>query len=333
MRAHCHARVPIVTLGPADSDEKKSPPHEDGGSPTSECPHDPILDRRRGEVYCELCGLVIESGIAHERFPSPLPEPGAVRSRGSWPVGAGGKPLRTEREWRDGEGRPIDAAKRRRFWRLAKVEWRYRRSRRRGRTTSTATALIAQVCRSLSLPEPSMAEAVFLYEQAASAGLVSGRSSRAVAAACLLAVTRSTPQPFGMREMSRLFETRPRKVRKALSIVCSELRLPRSLCDPRAYLPRLASALLLPPSVEREAAELLAEAQERDLLRSGSPLNWAAAALAIAAEGRISVGQVCEALGVSQTSVLRWRRALLKTQPADVPRREGKRKGRGRQDG
>lgn len=307
-------------LGPHDDNRSDSEPADDmQGEPLvcstdsgAKCSHEFTYDERRAERFCERCGLVVERRIVATESTSTEEQTGFIRRNlWSWPE-LGGARTRLASERLDGKGRKLNASVRRRFRRLAQVEWRHRPSRHRERTTSKAVAFLMYASQSTGLPKAHTLEAISLYRRAAQQGLITGRSSQAFAAASLLAVSRSTRQPRGLKEISRIAGIRPRKVRKALNVLCSYLHIHRSLGDPRAFLPRFASQLSLPWSVEREAARFLAAAETRGLLCSGSPLNMAAAALVLASAGGVSEGYVSRMLGLSQSSISRWKQRILR---------------------
>lgn len=291
----------------------------------SSLPHRLIFDDRRGEVFCERCGLVLDRLVLSQERPPPEVRTGSVAENPWSRPRTGGTSARMGTERRDGMGKALPPKIRRHFQRLAKLEWRHRPSRHRERAMARAVPSLVGICKSMQLPDASTAEAISLYRQAVENGLIVGRSSRAFAAASALAVSRSTQEPRTLKEVSRLAGSPPRRVRKALALLSSKFGLRLSLTNPQVFLPRLASAFSLPISVERDAEKVLALAQLRGILLCGSLINIAAAALVLASKGAISEGDTARKLGISRRSVANWRKRLLKEAiAAETPSRGGK---------
>lgn len=275
-----------------------------------ECAHTSVKDERRGEIFCGRCGLVLRGEAITSVSPSPEDRAGYVsRDPWSWPRLGTVAPERVI-ERLDGKGKELNAAERKKFRRIAKTAWHFRPSRRRERTISNASALVGRIRRSVGLPEASEDQAISIYRRAAQAGLIQGRSARAFAAACVLASSRSMNVPRGLKEICRIADVNPRKVRRAISLLSSTFHLKWAPPDPWAFLPRLASKLGLSWAVERKAARLLTEAQEQGLRCSGSPMSIAAAALVLVTGGTISDADAARTLGIARRSVSRWRRRI-----------------------
>jgi len=136
----------------------------------------------------------------------------------------------------------------------------------------------------LGLPEHVMKQACVLFKPAQDNDLLPGRSIEGFTTAGLYAAARlnKTPRPIG--EFAHISKVDHNRVTDSYSVLNRELDLPVPPSRPIEYLPQLASTVDVPPSVEREAVDLLEDLEADRVTQGRKPGGVAAAAIYHAAK-------------------------------------------------
>lgn len=248
---------------------------------TAGCPEcDGRLLRDGEETVCRSCGLVVaEDRIDHgpewrgldderERTGAPL-----TRSRHD-------RGLSTEIGW--GENR-LTGRKRRRLARMRRQHARSKIASKAERNQVHAFTEIARLTCDLSLPEQAKERACMLFKQAQDADLLRGRSIEGFSAASVYASCRIGSLSRTEAEVVEVASANLVEFRTAYSAMNRELGLPTGPIDPAEYLPRFASELDLPTTVETRARDYLESLRTDGYLAGRNPSGIAAACLYAAA--------------------------------------------------
>ncbi|MFB6353834.1 MAG: transcription initiation factor IIB family protein [Halobacteriales archaeon] len=249
------------------------------------CPEcDGRLRAEGGETVCGSCGLVVAEDHL-DRGPEWRPFEADARERT-------GAPLTRSRHDRGlsteiGRGsRRLSGRKRRQLWRLRRHHNRAKIGSKADRNRVYAFTEIRRIASSLSLPNATRDRACILFERAQAEDLLRGRSVEGFAAASVYAACRADGLSRTVRELAGVARATPDELRIAYDAMNRDLGLPTGPIDPGEYLPRFASELDVPASVERRAHEFAARVREEGLDTGRHPAGVAAACLYAAAADR-----------------------------------------------
>lgn len=255
--------------------------------PSRTCPEcDGRLTPDGGETVCDDCGLVVaedridrgpewrsfaDDDTQKERTGAPL-----TRSRHD-------RGLTTE-IGHDSDLR-LTGRKRRRVARMRKHHDRAKIGSKTERNQVYAFTEIRRLVSSLDLSNNVRDRACVLFESAQSEDLLRGRSLEGFTAAVVYATCRTSSVSRTLDEVLEVARATRSELKTAYDVMNTELGLPTGPIDPKQYLPRFASRLDLPTAVEREAAELVEEGHDENLISGRNPGGFAAACLYAAARG------------------------------------------------
>lgn len=288
-----------------------SPPTSEAGSGCPECKEGRlVLDRARGEVSCERCGLVASENMIDEG-----PDWRSFSGEGK-PSGERAAPLSNMQHdygfgtvmWgrTDAHGRSVSSNNMPQLRRMQK--WDRRSKFRRGTERNLATALteIRRMAGVLEVPRSVQEVAGRYYRQATERNLIRGRSIDAVAAASLYAALRTSGVPRSLEEIAEVARVGRREIGRVYKVVAQELGLTLAPVSPESYIPRFASRLRLKPETEALALRFVKQAVQREVVSGKDPKSVAAAALYIACilQGEPRTQRdVSEATGVTEVTI------------------------------
>ena len=237
-----------------------------------------------GETVCGTCGLVVAEDHL-DRGPEWRAFEAATRERTGAPLTRSRHDRGLSTEIGRG-GRRMSGRKRRRLRRLRRHHNRAKVGSKADRNRVYAFTEIRRIASALSLPTVTRDRACVLFERAQSADLLRGRSVEGFAAACLYAACRVDGLSRTMGELSDVARATTAELRVAYDAMNRELGLPTGPIDPGEYLPRFASELDLPASIEARALEFAAKVREEGIGTGRHPAGVAAACLYAAAADR-----------------------------------------------
>lgn len=198
----------------------------------------------------------------------------------------------------------VDAQKRRlsmktkqRFYRMRMLHNRVRAGIPGGRGLIEALRELDRISSTLGLPPTFKEEAARIYRRAREAGLVQGRSIRAVMGATVYAVCRLNDVPRTFDEIAKAANADTKAVKRAYNAVSRKLSITLHLTRPKDYLERFASRLDLSRKARSKALEYLDAVPELDVVSGKSPLGTVAAAIYMAA---VEVGEHVTQRDISQ---------------------------------
>lgn len=249
----------------------------------SNCPEcDGQLRSTDTETVCRNCGLVVEeSRIDHGPEWRSFPDDETTPERT-------GAPLTRSRHDRGlsteiGKTTRVKGRKRRRLARMRVQHSRTQISSKRERNQVYAFTEIRRLTSALGLPDSAQEQACSLFDSAQGADLLRGRSLEGFAAACTYAAARAAGVARTITEVCDAAKATREEHCAAFDAMNRELGLSIGPVDPAEYLPRFASQLDLPATVERRATELAQKARRTGIISGRNPSGVAAACLYTAA--------------------------------------------------
>lgn len=238
------------------------------------------LRHEHDETVCAACGLVVAEDRLDRGPEWPAFDPARERT---------GAPLTPARHDRGlsteiGRGsRRLPGRKRRRLARLRTHHNRAMIATKAERNRVYAFTEIRRIVSVLSLPVRTRDHACILFERAQNADLLRGRCLEGFTAAAVYAACRVESLSRTMTEVADATRATRDELKTAYDAMNRNLGLPTGPIDPREYLPRFATELDLPPTIEGRAHELARELTENDVATGRHPAGVAGACLYAAA--------------------------------------------------
>ena len=267
-----------------------------------------IKDKRRGEIVCSKCGLIVKEKIIDtspewRAFDS---EQTKRRTRGGAPLThtKHDKGLTTEVGSGRGELFKVAPSKRAQYYRLRK--WQKRLVESKARNLSFAFSELQRLVSFLGLPRSVHEEVARKYEQAVDRGLVRGRSMESVIAALLYTVCREMKTPRTLEELSEASGVERREIGRTYRYIARELGLRILPAMPKDYVPRFASMLGLSDKVQARAIRILNKAKKIEATSGKGPTGVAAAALYISSVlggDKRTQREIADAIGVTEVTI------------------------------
>ncbi|MFD1588187.1 transcription initiation factor IIB family protein [Halorientalis brevis] len=268
------------------------------------------------ETRCQECGLVVdeqqidygpewrsfEDGDDRARIGAPLTQ--ARHDRGlSTTIGRG----------HNATDNSLSARKRRQLARLRREHARAQAASKADRNLRSGLGEIARIVSALGLARSAREQASQLFRTAQRENLLVGRSIEGVAAASVYAVCRLTGLSRSLDEVVAVAQRQRGQVANCYNVLNQELDLPVPPRRAEEFVPSLASAVGLPMTVERQASQIAAEADDQGVACGKDPCGVAAACLKVAADEQgLSVTQatVADAADVCIPTVRAGQRAI-----------------------
>lgn len=234
------------------------------------------------ETICARCGLVVTED-AIDRGPEwrTFEDGDQERARTGAPLTRSrhDKGLSTE----IGRSTRLKGRKRRRLSRMRREHGRAQVGSKRDRNKMFGFLGIRRMVSTLDLSATIRDRACVLFESAQDDDLLRGRSIEGFAAAAVYATCRTAEVTRTLDEIVAVAQADRDELKAAYDALNRELGLPTGPIDPREFLPRFATELDLPQSIERRARELADEAFERGIVSGRNPGGVAVACLYTAA--------------------------------------------------
>ena len=320
--------LPAQIHQPKDSARRKqreASAQKSAGTECPECSGDVVRDDRRGEITCNSCGLVLESGTVDHG-----PEWRSYQDDDTDPRRTGAaldetlhdRGLSTQIGWRDKDayGKLLSGPQRSRVRRLRKWNTRYQQDSD-DRHLKHAFGEIKRMGSALGLSKPVREVATVTYRRAHQENLLLGRSVEGVASGCLAMACRQSGIPTGFAEITNVSHVGEDEIVSAYKHVIRELGLEVPPPNPKEYIPRFASEFGVSDAIERRAVELLEAAVDATYHSGKNPRALAASAIYLAdqlGDKALIQREVAEAAGVTDVTIRSQRDALLNLCPDEV---------------
>ncbi len=269
-------------------------------------------DYGRGELICEICGLVvddyyIDEGPEWRAFDSAQME---NRARTGSPMNylIHDKGLSTQISWKnqDAYGRTIPHKNRGQIYRVRKWHRRIRISNASERNLATALRELDVLSSKMGLPRSIRECAAMIYRQAVEKNLIRGRSIEIVIAASLYAACRKCEVPRTLTEVSQAADSDEKQIGRAYRFLSRELTLKLLPTKPEEYMNRFCSLLELDRDVISRGQDIINQANDLGLTSGKGPTGVAAAAIYISSilEGTPRTQKaIAEVAGVTEVTI------------------------------
>lgn len=272
----------------------------------------PVRDYDRGEVTCDHCGTVLEDqmidhGAEYRTFDQDQANSRShYGSKESVTIHDKGLPTEISPKNRDANGKPISAKNRMLMYRLRKWQKRMRVSNGSERNLAVAMNELDRLAGAISLPGNIKESTAVIYRRAVKKNLIRGRSIDGVLAASVYAACRQHSVPRTLDEVAHYSRAGRKEIGRTYRFIARELRLNIRPTDPKSYVQRFCSELNLSGTVQRRAADMIMDAQVKEITSGKGPTGMAAAAIYISAiqcNERRTQSDVAEVAGVTEVTI------------------------------
>ncbi|WP_433623504.1 transcription initiation factor IIB [Halomicrococcus sp. NG-SE-24] len=273
------------------------------------------------ETYCRDCSLLaaeyrIDTGPEWSRDQPERKRTGAPRAQGIHDYGL----ATTFGHWTDGRGNTLSASKRRRLGRWRRHHNQARWGSKANRNLGHAFDDIRRLTSALDLPASARDRAYAICRAGQNADLFVGRSIEAIASASVHAATRCLGLLWTLADVADYARCDRQTIRTAYRALNLELGLRTRPLRPRAFVPRLASALELPARIRKRAYDLAVHAEDAGLGTGCDPVGVAAACLYEAGHDRhvgLTQKRIANVANVTDATLRRRWHALLELDTHD----------------
>ena len=246
-----------------------------------------IFDYENGQVICAKCGSVVLEHVIDLRpeWRAFTAEEKEARARAGGPLNRlTSEALTTTIDWatKDASGKELDIKRKLEILKYRKWQQRVRVQTSYERNIIQAMNELSRISSQLGIPKACVDEAMGIYEQVLTKGLVRGRSVEAIVAACLHMACRKIGMPRSLDEISQYTRASRKEVARCFRLIARELGVKLPLSDPKLYVPRIVEQLKLSGEILREALNILEQAKKKGLTAGKDPAGLAAAAVYIA---------------------------------------------------
>ncbi len=271
-----------------------------------------ISDSARGELICNVCGLVlsqkiIDSGPEWRAFSS---EEANKKARVGAPttLTLHDKGLSTMIGWKnkDAFGKCISPKMKAEVYRLRKWHVRTRTNKSIDRNLAHAMNELDRFSSQLNLSKALKESAAHIYRKMAHKNLIRGRSIEAMLIASIYLSCRLNNIPKTLDDFVEFALVDKKKIARCYRLILIELKINIQVSSPINFIPRFCAELKLSGRTQNRAAELLKLAKKYHITAGKAPTGLAGAALYVAAiqEGeRRTQKEISLAAGVTEATI------------------------------
>ncbi len=271
-----------------------------------------ISDSARGELICNVCGLVlsqkiIDSGPEWRAFSS---EEANKKARVGAPttLTLHDKGLSTMIGWKnkDAFGKCISPKMKAEVYRLRKWHVRTRTNKSIDRNLAHAMNELDRFSSQLNLSKALKESAAHIYRKMAHKNLIRGRSIEAMLIASIYLSCRLNNIPKTLDDFVEFALVDKKKIARCYRLILIELKINIQVSSPINFIPRFCAELNLSGRTQNRAAELLKLAKKYHITAGKAPTGLAGAALYVAAiqEGeRRTQREISLAAGVTEATI------------------------------
>ena len=271
-----------------------------------------ISDDSRGEIVCNVCGLVlsqniIDSGPEWRAFSS---EEANRKARVGAPttLTLHDKGLSTMIGWKnkDAFGKSISPKMKAEVYRLRKWHVRTRTNKSIDRNLAYAMNELDRFASQLNVSRELKESAAHIYRKMAQKNLIRGRSIEAMLIASIYLSCRLNNVPKTLNDFVEFALVDKKKIARCYRLILGELKVNIQVSSPINFIPRFCAELKLSGRTQNRAAELLKLAKKYHLTAGKAPTGLAGAALYVAAiqEGeRRTQKEISLAAGVTEATI------------------------------
>ena len=246
-----------------------------------------VLDNNTGEIFCAFCGFVmpdklIEGGPEWRSFSNDGTDRSRVGSGTSITMHDMGLSTIIGQQNKDATGKPLNSSMKKSIDRLRTWDSRSQVNSSSERNLRQALSEMDKMKAKLSLTDPVIQKAAYIYRKAIERKLVKGRSIHGLVAACIYASCRNTETPRTLDDIANGINVRRKDVARCYRLIFRELDLKIPVADPVKGVSRIASIAGLGEVTKRKAISILNKAKKLGIVAGKDPMGIAAAALYLA---------------------------------------------------
>jgi len=273
---------------------------------------DLISDTSRGEVICNVCGLVINQRIIDNgpewRAFSSEEASRKVRVGAPTTLTLHDKGLSTMIGWKnkDAYGKTISPRMKAEVYRLRKWHVRTRTNKSIDRNLAYAMNELDRFTSQLSLSRELKESSAHIYRKMVYKNLIRGRSIEAMLIASIYSACRLNGIPKTIDDFTEYASVDKKKIARCYRLILTELKINIGVSSPTNFIPRFCAELNLSGRTQNRAAELLKLAKKYRLTAGKAPTGLAGAALYVAAiqEGeRRTQKEISHTAGVTEATI------------------------------
>ena len=246
-----------------------------------------VTDDSTGEVFCGMCGLVVNDRIADmgaEWRSFSNDDSNRARTGASTSLTMHDMGLSTVigPSNKDSTGRPLAAGIKSSIERLRTWDSRTQAPTSADKNLRQALNEMGKLKYKLALNDAVVTNAAYIYRKAMEKKLVKGRTIGGLVAACMYAACRNAETPRTLDDISDEMNLRRKDVARCYRLIFRELDLKMPVVDPVKGISRIASLVGLSEKTQRIAARILTAAKKKGMAAGKDPMGLAAAALYLA---------------------------------------------------
>lgn len=178
----------------------------------------------------------------------------------------------------DAAGKPLSGAMKNTIDRLRKWD-QHSKSRRISRSLVPALTIFDSIRIKLSIPDPVIEEAAYIYRKALAARLTKGRNSNAMACASLYAACRECDTPRTLRDIADAGNIRRKVLSRTYRVLIGNLHLRLRPFDSTEFITRISNEVGISEKTKRGAFEMITRISEIGISAGKNPMSMAAAVL------------------------------------------------------
>lgn len=269
-----------------------------------------IPDIKIGETFCSECGIVTNDKLVsrsaewrafnafenEKRNRVGAPRSNAVSDYGlSTKIGSNFDAIKGK----------ISTDRKFQFRRMSKWQFRINNSKKIN-NLNIAMGILARLCSHLHIPRNVKEQTAVYYRKALKVDLVKGRSIESILAASLYAACRVTKTQRSLKEISKFSSCEAKELARCYRDIYNNLELDIPREKAQNNVPKIASILGIRQAVQREAIDILRDAEEQKITAGMAPSSLAAAALYIACmknNTKATQKEIAYAAGVSEVTI------------------------------
>jgi len=267
-----------------------------------------ITDEETGEMFCGKCGFVITDRVENSGPERTFSDSSTNKSR------TGDRTSLTRHDQglstiinpinKDSSGNPLSTSMKSSIKRLRIWDSRSRTKDSTDRNLQLALGELLKMKEKLSLSDPIVEKAAYIYRKALEKKLVRGRSIQGLIAATLYAACRESGTPRTLNDVSTTINITRKNLAICYRMLVKELDLKMPVVDSVQCIARIASQIGLSEKTKRYATKLLKRAEEKQIVSGKDPMGMAASALYLASmETGENITQKTIALAAGVTEV------------------------------
>jgi len=207
---------------------------------------------------------------------------------------------------KDATGKPLNSSMKKSIDRLRTWDSRSQVNSSTERNLRQALSEMDKMKAKLSLTDPVIQKAAYIYRKAIERKLVKGRSIHGLVAACIYASCRNTETSRTLDDIANGINIRRKDVARCYRLIFRELDLKIPVPDPINGISRIASIAGLGEKTKRKAISILNKAKKLGIVAGKDPMGIAAAALYLAcitSGGNKTQREISVASGVTEVTI------------------------------